>query len=86
LDEGDWKFAVEMEAILSVGKDLVVMAQTETKLNAAYGPVLRKDAHKKYTAETMMVIDVDNWKNTTRASRIPVDVNTFFLKMEDSVG
>jgi hypothetical protein len=53
------------------------MSQTESKLNAAYGPVLRKDAQMTFTAETMMVNDMETWENTTRAPRIHVDVNTF---------
>ena len=38
--------------VLNIGKNLVVMSQTESKLNAAYGPVLRKDAQMTFTAET----------------------------------
>lgn len=41
LNELDWKFCMEVEAILMASKDLVTLAQTETKLNAAYGPVMR---------------------------------------------
>lgn len=63
--------------VLNIGKNLVVMSQTESKLNAAYGPVLRKDAQMTFTAETMMVNDMETWENTTRAPRIHVDVNTF---------
>ena len=42
----DWKFALEVETILNISKYLVTISQTESKLNAAYGPVLRNVTYK----------------------------------------
>ena len=36
LSTEDWKFALEVEAILNISKDLVTISQTESKLNASY--------------------------------------------------
>ena len=77
LSTEDWKFALEVEAILNVSKDLVTIAQTESKLNAAYGPVLRNATHKKLIKDSMMVIDIVNWGSTSRSPRKEVDVNDF---------
>ena len=75
LTTNNWKFTIEVEAILNISKDLVVLAQNEKKLNAAYGPVVRNETYKKLTSETVLVIDSDNWVKGPRAPRKEVNVN-----------
>ena len=77
LDADDWQLALETEAILNISKDLVTISQTETKLNAAYGPVVRNATYKKLVSDKIEIIDTDNWGATQRAPRKEVDVNTF---------
>ena len=48
LSTEDWKFALEVEAILNISKYLVTISQTESKLNAAYGPVLSNVTYIKF--------------------------------------
>jgi len=57
----DWKFAEELESVLNISNDLVVLAQIETKLNSAFGPVIRNETYNQLTAKTLMVIDAGNW-------------------------
>ena len=77
LNAEDWNLALEMEAILNISKDLVTISQTETKLNAAYGPVVRNATYRKLVSDRIEVIDIDNWGATHRAPRKEADVNTF---------
>jgi len=77
LSTEDWKFALEVEAILNISKDLVTISQTESKLNAAYGPVLRNVTYKKFINDNMMVIDITNWGSTSRSPRKELNVNDF---------
>ena len=77
LSTEDWKFALEVEAILNISKDLVTISQTESKLNAAYGPVLRNVTYKKFINDNMMVIDIINWGSTSRSPRKELEVNDF---------
>ena len=77
LSPNDWSLALETEAILNISKNLVTISQTETKLNASYGPVLRNATYNKLTSDTIEVIDLENWCGTSRAPRKEVNVNTF---------
>ena len=77
LDHDDWQLVLETEAILNILKDLVTISQTETKLNAACGPVVRNATYKKLVTDKIRIIDIDNWGATQRAPRKEVDVNTF---------
>jgi len=78
LSQDDWKLAVEVEATLNIAKDVVTISQTESKLNAAYGPVVRNATYKKLTSDKIMVIDITNWDNSmARAPRKEVEVDTF---------
>ena len=61
LEEGDWEFAREAEAVLNVSKDVCTIAQNETLLNSAFGPVMKKILHKKLKAPEILMIDVANW-------------------------
>ena len=65
----DWKFALEVEAILNISKDLVKISQTESKLNATYGPVLSNVTYKKIISAKILVIDINNWGETSRSPR-----------------
>ena len=56
LSTEDWKFALEVEAILNISKYLVTISQTESKLNAAYGPVLRNVTYKIFINDKILVI------------------------------
>lgn len=62
---------------MNISKDLVTISQTETKLNAAYGPVVRNATYKKLVSDKIKIIDIDNWGATQRAPRKEVDVNAF---------
>lgn len=77
LSQDDWEFALEVEVILNISKDLVTISQTESKLNAEYGPVLRNVTYEKFTNDTIWVIDINNWGNTSRSPRKEVGVNGF---------
>ena len=77
LTTDDWRFALEVEAILNISKDVIAMSQAENEFNVAYTPIVRNSMHKKLTEDKIMVIDVTNWGNTKRAARKEVDVNTF---------
>ena len=77
LDENDWKFCREVEAILRSSKTLVTLSQTETKLNAAFAPIMRKKVHDDLTGSSMDLIDMPNWTTQVIAPRISVDVDTF---------
>ena len=77
LSTEDWKFALEVEAILNISKDQVTISQTESKLNAAYGPVLRNVTNKKFISDKILVIDINNWSETIRLPRKELDVDDF---------
>ena len=60
LEEVDWEFAREAEAVLNVSKDVCTIAQNETLLNSAFGPVMKKVLHKKLKAPEIAMFDVAN--------------------------
>ena len=50
--------------------------QYEKKLNAAFGPVARRYAHKKLTSERLSIIDMDAWDGKSKIfPMIIMDVN-----------
>ena len=75
--DADWKFAEEVEGVLSTSKDLVVFSQHERHFNAAYGAVVRNATCNLLRSDAVNVIDVDSWGSTARAPRKVVDVNAF---------
>ena len=76
LTEEDWIFSVEVEAVLRISKDNVILSQHEKKLNAAFGPVARRYAHKKLTSDTLSIINMNVWDGKSKISpRIMMDVN-----------
>ena len=77
LGEADWEFAREAEAVLNLSKDVCTIAQNETLLNSAFGPVMKKILHKKLKAPEILMIDVANWGKLLRAPRVLVPVNTW---------
>lgn len=77
LEEGDWEFAREAEAVLNVSKDVCTIAQNETLLNSAFGPVMKKVLHKKLKASEIEMIDLPNWGKSSRAPRVLVSVNSW---------
>ena len=77
LSEEDWKFAQEIEAVLMASKDLCTLSQNESHLNAAYGPVVRKNLHNTLSAPTMMVIDTNRWGRNVKAPRSSKLVSDF---------
>ena len=62
---------------IDISKDLVTISQTESKLNAAYGPVLRNATYKKIIGDKILVIEINNLGETRRLPRKEVDVKYF---------
>ena len=80
LDNDDWKFTVEVEAILRIIKDNVVLSQNESKLNADFGVFDRRYAHEKITGDNLSIIDMDNWDGTKNISQLKViNVNYMYI-------
>ena len=77
LGEADWEFAKEAEAMLNVSKDVCTIAQKESLLNSAFGPVMKKILHKKLKAPEIVMIYVANWGKMLHAPRVLVKVNTW---------
>ena len=62
--------------MLRISKDNVILSQHEEKLNAAFGPVARRYAHKKLTSDTLSIINMNVWDGKSKISpRIMMDVN-----------
>lgn len=65
-----------MEAVLRISKDNVIFSQHDKKLNAAFGPVARRHAHKKLASDRLSIINMDAWDGKSKISpRIMMDVN-----------
>ena len=77
LDDDDWQFCLEAEAILKSSKVMVILVQTEKKFIAAFGPVMRKNLHNEYTSNTMYLIHLDEWKDQIHPPRRQVPVDDF---------
>ena len=63
--------------MLNVSKDVCTIAQNETLLNSAFGPVMKKILYKKLKVTEMEMIDVATWGKSSRAPRKLVKVNTW---------
>ena len=68
LDNDDWLFISEDEAILRISKENVVLSQNETKLNAGFGVFYRPYAHEVITGDNLIIIDMDNWDGNKNIS------------------
>ena len=77
MNDQDWEFALQAEAVLNASKDLCTLSQNETQLNAVYGPVVKKKLYDNLTSDTMMVINIGSWGTKSRAPRKPIKVHTF---------
>ena len=77
LDENEWEFAREVEAVLCISKEVIVLSQNEKLLNAAFGPVMKIKLHNSLNSKTMKMIDLNNWEKNARAPRIEVDIATW---------
>ena len=76
LDNDDWLFISEDEAILRISKENIVLSQNEIKLNADFGVFYRRYAHEKITGDNLSIIDMDNWDgNKNIAQRKVINVN-----------
>ena len=60
LDENEWEFAREVEAVLCISKEVIVLSQNEKLLNAAFGPVMKIKLHNSLNSKTMKMIDLAN--------------------------
>ena len=47
--------------MLRISKDNVILSQHEEKLNAAFGPVVRRYAYKKLTSDLLSIINMNVW-------------------------
>ena len=61
LSVSDWKFCVEVEAMLRVSKALVTFSQTENQLIAVCVPAFRKKVHTQLKDNKLDVINVLEW-------------------------
>jgi len=77
LSDVDWIFCREAEAILRASKIMVTLVQTETKLIAAFAPIIRKNLHDALTSDTMDLICDRGWTDQAHPPRVPIDVNDF---------
>ena len=77
LSDVDWIFYGEAEAILRASKIMVTLVQTETKLIAAFAPIIRKKLHDAFTSDTMDLIYDRDWTDQAHPPRVSMDVNNF---------
>ena len=75
LTNGVWDAVRDVEGVLEACAFLCTLSQNEKKFNAAYGPVVKMHLHKTLTADTLYVIDVNNWGGKARPNRINVPVD-----------
>ena len=61
LTEEDWQFCREVEAVLVILTDVSTLAQNESNLNPAFGPIMKKVMHKRLKSNLVDMIDVDQW-------------------------
>ena len=62
---------------MNISKDLVTIAQDENNINSVYGPLFKRATHKGYAAESIQLMDIYRWGETTRAPRSPKNMNAF---------
>ena len=75
MTNGLWDAVRDVEGVLEACAFLCTLSQNENKFNAAYGPVVRMHLHKTLTADTLSVIDLNNWGKKARPNRIDVPVD-----------
>ena len=64
-----------MEGVIRLQKRLTTLSQNETKLNAAYGPVVKQQTRADLTADNIELIDTETWITYKTPKRVEVNVN-----------